>query len=237
MIKTCVKLLTAGLVTTSFLASGPALAENKPVGITPTMSSASVNHNGKAVEIMRNQDNGNTVIDAFAKTSRPCPPFCIQPMVLAPGVETLGEVEVIDYITRMDGGDKSIIVIDSRTPDWVAKGTIPTAKNISWTELTPAKGATTEGIVKIMGEDFNVSLADGADAFTVDEAIVAGDTSKVFDFSNAKTLVLFCNGMWCGQSPASIMTLLKFGYPATKIKWYRDGMQSWEILGLTTVKP
>jgi hypothetical protein len=27
------------------------------------------------------------------------------------------------------------------------------------------------------------------------------------------------------------------GYPADKIKWYRGGMQSWEIVGLTTVKP
>lgn len=237
MRNTNLKLLSAGFIAAACLATGVATAENKPVGITPTMSSAAVTHNGVAVEIARNQDNSNTVIDAFAKTSRPCPPFCIQPIVLAPGVETLGEVEVIDYITKMDGGDKNILVIDSRTPDWVAKGTIPTAKNISWTELTPSKGATTEGIIKIMSGDFNVSLADGADAFTVDEAIVAGDTSKVFDFSNAKTLVLFCNGMWCGQSPASIKTLLKFGYPAEKIKWYRDGMQSWEILGLTTVKP
>ena len=31
--------------------------------------------------------------------------------------------------------------------------------------------------------------------------------------------------------------LLKYGYPAAKIKWYRDGMQAWEILGLTTAKP
>jgi hypothetical protein len=30
---------------------------------------------------------------------------------------------------------------------------------------------------------------------------------------------------------------MRFGYPANKIKWYRGGMQDWEILGLTTVKP
>jgi hypothetical protein len=49
--------------------------------------------------------------------------------------------------------------------------------------------------------------------------------------------VMFCNGMWCGQSPNNIRNLLGFGYPAHKIKWYRGGMQTWEILGLTTVKP
>ena len=32
-------------------------------------------------KIMRNQDNTNKN-PAFAKTSRPCPPFCIQPMQL-----------------------------------------------------------------------------------------------------------------------------------------------------------
>ena len=83
---------------------------------------------------------------------------------------------------------------------------------------------------------FGVKLAKGKDDVDVDEAIAAGDTSKVFDFSGAKTLVMFCNGMWCGQSPASIKALRKFGYPADRIKYYRDGMQSWEILGLTTVK-
>jgi len=30
--------------------------------------------------------------------------------------------------------------------------------------------------------------------------------------------------------------LLKYGYPANKIKWYRGGMQNWEILGFNTVK-
>jgi hypothetical protein len=32
-------------------------------------------------------------------------------------------------------------------------------------------------------------------------------------------------------------TLLKFGYPAEKIKWFRGGMQTWEVLGFNTVKP
>jgi rhodanese-related sulfurtransferase len=154
-------------------------------------------------------------------------------MRLAPGVETIGELEVIDYLKRQADGE-NILVIDSRTPNWVALGTIPGATNIPWTGINPKTGATTDGIIEILTERFGVRLADGADAFDVDEAIVAGDTSKVFDFSNAKTLVLFCNGMWCGQSPNNIMNLLKFGYPAEKLKWYRGGMQDWAILGLST---
>ena len=61
------------------------------------------------------------------------------------------------------------------------------------------------------------------------------ESEGLLDFSDAKTLVLFCNGMWCGQSPNNIKNLLRFGYPAHKIKWYRGGMQDWEMLGLTTV--
>lgn len=235
-----IKSLTALTLTLGLGLGSAAFADShggKPVGITPDLMSITVKHNGKDVEIKRNQDNAATVIPAFAKTSRPCPPFCIQPMVVAPGVETIGEGEVIDYIAKMNDGDSSIFVGDSRTPDWVAKGTIPGAVNVSWTSLVPAKGATTEGIIKVMTDQFGVKLSSDTDAMDVDEALADGDTSKVFDYSGAKTLVLFCNGMWCGQSPASIKTLLKYGYPAEKIKYFRGGMQTWEILGLSTAKP
>jgi len=194
------------------------VSAGKPVAIVKGMMDVTVQHNGKSVKIQRNQNNKNTVNPAFAKTSRPCPPFCIQPSELAPGVETIAEREVIHYISKMSGGDDTILVVDSRTPDWVKKGTIPGAKNIPWTKLNPAKGADPVSIIEIMESEFSVTESEG-----------------LLDFSKAKTLVMFCNGMWCGQSPNNIKNLLKFGYPAHKIKWYRGGMQDWEILGLTTV--
>lgn len=60
--------------------------------------------------------------------------FCIRPIKLAPGVETIGELEMLDYLAR-SGDDDSILVIDSRIPDRVAKGTIPGSVNIPWTLL------------------------------------------------------------------------------------------------------
>lgn len=209
---------------------------NKPVGITAELSSITVKHEGEDVEIKRNPDNNAVVDEYFAKTSRPCPPFCIQPMKIDDAVDTIGEIEMIDYLKKQAEDNDGILVIDSRTKTWVSRGTIPSAKNISWIALNPKKGATTEGIMNLMVKEFGVKLADGADDIAVDEAIVAGDTSKVFDFKQAKTLVMFCNGMWCGQSPSNIKTLLKFGYPAEKLKWYRGGMQNWSNLGFTTVK-
>jgi rhodanese-related sulfurtransferase len=196
-----------------------ATAGDMAVKITPKMASAEVKHNGKNVTIMRNQDQKNTINPAFAKTSRKCPPFCIRPFTTAEGVETIAELEVIDYATKMSGGDDSIMLVDNRTPDWHKKGTIPGAVNVPFTKINKSKGADA------------LSIAESLELF----GAVEGD--KGWDFSNAKTLVMFCNGMWCGQSPLGIAGILAEGYPAEKVKWYRGGMQSWEIVGLTTVKP
>ena len=213
-------LIATSIISAALLASAGTRATDKPaVGMTPDMTSVSVRHNGKETSITRNQDQKNTVNPAFAKTSRKCPPFCIQPAVVAPGVDTIAELEMLDYLSKMSAGDNSILVIDSRTPDWVKKGTIPGAVNIPWTALNPAKGADPISIGEILVDRFGVKELEG-----------------LWDYSNAKTLVMFCNGMWCGQSPNNIKNLLKFGYPADKIKWYRGGMQDWEILGLSTAK-
>ena len=212
-----IKTISMSLVTASLVLSANAFAGNKPVGITPDMMSVEVINDGKKAQITRNQNNKNMIKQDFAKTSRPCPPFCIQPMILAPGVETIAELEVMDYLSKMAKGDDSILVIDSRTPDWVKKGTIPGAINIPWTKLNASK-ADPISIGEVMEDNFNVVEDD-----------------ETFDFSKAKTLVMFCNGMWCGQSPNNIKSLLKMGYPANKIKWYRGGMQDWEVLGLSTV--
>ena len=210
------KAVLAAVIATALAA--PVAAEDVAVQITAGTGSVDVMHGDQTVSIMRNQDQKNTVNPAFAKTSRKCPPFCIQPSKLAPGIETIGESEVIQYAKAMSDGDGSIVLIDSRTPDWVDRGTIPSAMNVPWTSLNPAKGADPISIVEIMEGVFNVQ-----------------SNEELMDFSDCKTAVMFCNGMWCGQSPNNIKNLLKFGYPAHKIKWYRGGMQDWEILGLTTV--
>ncbi|MDY6978235.1 MAG: rhodanese-like domain-containing protein [Pseudomonadota bacterium] len=211
------------LVTLIFCFSSVACAatDNLAVKITPELGEVKVKHEGDTVVIRREQDQKATVNQDFAKTSRKCPPFCIQPIELAPGVETIGEVEMLNYLDRLHNkGDDSILVVDSRTPGWVKKGTIPGSVNIPWTKLNPAKGADPLTMSIIMEKQFGA------------KQIEAG----IWDFSSVRTLVMFCNGMWCGQSPANIKQLLKMGYPAHKIKWYRGGMQNWSNLGFTTVK-
>ncbi len=190
------------------------------VNITNEIESVSVQHGENQVVIKRNQDLNNTINPAFAKTSRQCPPSCIQPISLASGIETIAELEVLDYLEQLGNGVDSILIVDTRLADWVAKGTIPGAINIPWTSLDVEQGADTISIGEILQEKLNARNLGG-----------------LWDFSTARTLVLFCNGIWCGEASNSIMNLLKYGYPADKIKWYRGGMQSWESLGLTTIAP
>jgi rhodanese-related sulfurtransferase len=212
--------IIAATVTTAMLAVSNHViaADDLLVRITRDLPYLDVMHDGKMVTIMRNQDPENTVNASYARTSRECPPFCIQAATLAPGVETIGEVEMLDYLAHVSAGDTSVLVIDSRTPDWVKKGTIPGSVNIPWTSLNMDAGADPVAVRSIMEDRFGAKYQDG-----------------FWDYTDARTLVMFCNGIWCSQSPNNILNLLKFGYPAHKIKWYRGGMQDWEILGLTTV--
>lgn len=197
----------------------PGAALALEVNITAALASVDVMHHGRKITIMRNQDQSNSVNPDYAKTSRRCPPFGIQPSELAPGVKTIAELEVLHFLGKSSDGDASMLVIDSRTPALAEKGTIPGTVNIPWDTL-------------------NIGKSDPAAVQDIlENQLGAKRRDDFWDFDNVKTLVMFCNGPWCGQSSTTIKDLLKIGYPAHKILWYRGGMQDWESLGLTTIKP
>ena len=100
------------------------------------------------------------------------------------------------------------VVIDSRTRDWFEGGTIPGAVNLPYNEIGDRLG----------------DLGCEADF-------------DGWDCSEAKEVALFCNGLWCGQSPSAIRVMISLGYPAERISYYRGGMQSWRLLGLTVIQP
>jgi rhodanese-related sulfurtransferase len=186
---------------------------SKKVFISPGVYSIEVMHKGEKVTIKRNQDRKNTISKYYQPTHR----GKIQPMrPFSPhAVETIGALELIDYLQQLEEKGDSLIIIDSRTKAWVKRGTIPGTVNIPFTEFKEDDRA-----VEIMEEHFDVL-----------------STGSALNFSNAKTLVMYCNGIWCGQSPTAIKKLLNYGYPASKIKYFRGGMQNWESLGLTVVDP
>lgn len=143
----------------------------------------------------------------------------IQPMQIAKGVQTVGELEVLDFIkNKLNKNPEQYILVDARRIDWFEKTTIPGATNISYDAM-------------VYDEDF----PDDWKRFL--ELLNIKMNGKKMDFSDAKTMVIFCNANWCVQSPIAIKTLLSYGYPASKILWYRGGIQSWILSGFNTIKP
>lgn len=190
-------------------------ANEKPVHITKDIPYVDVDHLGIPVRVSRIQDTENRLVDDFAKTSRPCPPFCIHPLEAAPGVKTVGEVELLDFLQNQVANEDGLL-IDARMPNWFESETIPGSVNIPFVIFTKPS-AKRQRVLELLGG--------------------VKDEAGNYDLSNAKELCLFCNGPWCDQSPRAIKGLIETGYPPEKLSYYRGGMQLWKIFGLTTVLP
>ena len=138
----------------------------------------------------------------------------ISPMKIHKDIETFGELEVLYFIKKMKN-DNNLLLIDTREEDWYNFKTIPGAINIHYVFITKPS-------------IFDVEFKSSLNKFGV------FGYKKPFDFSKAKTLLLFCNGAWCSQSTRMAKHLILLGYPPKKIKWYRGGMQSWLSLSMTS---
>ena len=230
-------LMATGLLVCATVVSTTAQGRDLEVKITKDMSYTTVSHGGELIKVQRIQDTDHVIDGSFAKTSRPCPPFCINPIALHEDVKTVAELEVIRFMEGPYYRNRGLI-IDARTPSWFKRGTIPGSVNIPFTMFEkPEDDIELAETLELLGGK------ERGDVNPVIRAIESlgfmdGDKkTEKWDFSNAKDVLLWCNGPWCGQSPRAIRGLLKVGYPAEKIYYYRGGMQLWQALGLTTVKP
>ena len=194
-------------------------------------------HEGRSIKIERIHDPGYELKGYFATTARKCPPFCIQPITVDPAVKTIGEIELFHFMEN-NLREGTGVLIDARTPSWYKKGTIPGSVNYPFTLFTQDENA--EQLNAII-RDFGAKPRQqpGLLEKTMQELGLSDNRymTDSWDFTDAKTLVLWCNGPACGQSPRAIEGLLNAGYPADKILYYRGGMQMWQLWGLTTVVP
>ncbi|RYH09807.1 rhodanese-like domain-containing protein [Tropicimonas sp. IMCC6043] len=192
-------------VLAAFLAMAATTVQADPVGITKDLMRVEVETAGGVVEISRNQDNGAVIEGDFARIARPCPNFCIQPMIPAEGVTPVGELEILGFLN-----DPDVVVIDGRVRPDFEGGAIPGAINVPYTEAADRLGE--------LGcePDFDGWICDG---------------------EGVKSVALYCNGPWCGQSPTAARRMIEAGFPAEKIYYYRAGMQGWRMLGLTVAMP
>jgi rhodanese-related sulfurtransferase len=142
----------------------------------------------------------------------------IQPMKIFDDVQTVGELEVITFIELVQKKPKEYLLIDSRKINWYEKGTIPSAAHLSYDEIV---------YDETFPEDFQRVL----------KLLNIQKAKESYDFSKAKTLLLFCNANWCAQSSWAIEQLIKLGYPQSKLLWYRGGTQDWMMAGYPVIKP
>ena len=193
----------------------PAKPKKTTISITPNLHYLDVRHKGKMVRIQRNQDTQHRLTNSFSRTSRPCPPFCATSFQIAANVKVVGELELFDFISNKSSKGKGIVV-DGRLPAWYAKATIPSAVNLPFPLFdNNIDSPLIKRLLVILGADQK--------------------NHNQWDFSAAKELLIFGNGIWGIQAVRTIQNLLTLGYPAEKIYWYRGGLQDWLQIGLTTV--
>jgi rhodanese-related sulfurtransferase len=167
--------------------------------------------NGKTIRLERIQDTSHKLKNSYTRTSRPTPPFNLQPYEPIKGVKTIGELCLIEFLQKEVTNNKGML-IDARMPKWYKAGSIPHAFNIPFPILTP------KNFNGKIAQIFGVKKENGA-----------------WNFDNAQKILIYDNGPWCQQGVHAMKNLVKIGYPKSKILYYRGGMQYWQILGLTTI--
>lgn len=185
----------------------------------------SVTHNGKVVEIKRESVESCkefATAPQFVWEQRELPAHCkksfvtyagkIQPMKIE-GVETVGELEVLEFLRTKN---KDALLVDARGLDWLEHGTIPGSTHIFHGSLDN---------IPLLEEFYYEALAK----------VGVRKDAHGYDMSEAKDLVVFCNGAWCPQSTWFIQKLIAIGYPKQKLRWYRGGIFAWQSMGLTIV--
>ena len=126
---------------------------------------------------------------------------------LQPLIPAKGITPVVEIEVLAALNNKDFVVADMREVEWHLKGTIPGSVNIPYPEIAGRLG------------EFGCKKTDGK-----------------WDCANAKKVLGYCNGPVCPQSPTGMRAMIREGFPADKIYYYRGGMLDWDALGLTTVE-
>lgn len=170
--------------------------------ITKLLSSVTINHKGSELTIVRN----------IRDDKKSCPPFCIAAMNIM-DVETIGELETLDFIKNLNE-NRSSLILDTRESKQYNKGTIPAALNLPFSMLQ-ADSQYFNDVIAILGIK---KVAD------------------IWQLKDVYDLLIFDDGITDDKASKVIKSLLKLSYPSDKIFYYRGGFSSWKNLGLTSYK-
>lgn len=165
---------------------------------------------GQQVSVGPNAPDAARHAALFASLPPACDPHCIVPEAVAPGIETLTETDVLEFLVSAVGSNTGLLV-DARMPDARAQGFIPGSVSLPFEALRP-DNEFRDDILKALG---------------------ARSFENVFNYADAQDLVVFDNGPTQNDAGKLIAYLLESEYPPEKIRYYRGGMQVWSVLGLT----
>jgi rhodanese-related sulfurtransferase len=178
-------------------------------GQTPD-TSADFMFNGVRTSIAPASPDAVKYAALFAGVKPLCDPLCIVPETIADGIATLQQSDVVDFLVTAVATNTGLLA-DARMPKDRALGFIPGSVSLPHATLAQ-ENEFRDDILKALG----------ARAF-----------EDLFNFTDARSLVVFDNGPTQNDAGVLIAYLLAAGYPPEKIRYYRGGMQVWSVLGLT----
>jgi len=151
------------------LDDNPKQSSNKKVKITEELESLSITYQKKKIDIRR-----------FTPQDKPCPPYCISPMNIK-NIKTVGELEVLKFISRLENTKRRILV-DARITKQYKKSTIPTSVNIPYSMLDKNSKHRDEVIKLLKNIDklliFDNGILDTQAIKMIDNLIQAGYSQK-----------------------------------------------------------
>lgn len=212
------------------------LAETR-VQLTQELPKLDIIYNNSVVTIQREQNPEHILNGTYAMTSRPCPPACISSIEPVVGIKIIGELELFKFLED-EYLNESGLLIDARSADWFKRGTIPGSISLPFNRFNGNNSADeTDNLLALVdaNERYDVGRVT---RFLEKRGFMEGDkkTDK-YDFTYAKKLLVWDNGPWSDSAGKIIAAFVSIGYPLEYIHYYHGGMQSWQTLGLTIVKP
>lgn len=173
---------------------------------------STINITKKLVSVDTQHLDYNVTIERKATPTAPsCPPFCIQPIKIDK-IKTVGELEVLDFIKEVKRKGDGLL-IDVRKNSQYNEETIPSAINLPYEMLTEESPYQKE-VLKTLG---------------------AKKVKKGWFFKNPQKLLIFGESSFSPEASKAVKKLLKLGYPTNKILYYRGGIVSWKVVGLTLI--
>lgn len=146
----------------------------------------------------------------FASLKASCDPHCAAPALVAVGIETVIEPQLLEFMVEAVGRNTGLLV-DARMPADRALGFIPGSVSLPHQMLAELNDIRTQTL----------------------KALGARTFEDVYNFADAQTLMVYDNGPSQNDAGLLVAHLLEVGYPPEKIRYYRGGMQVWSVLALT----